>query len=144
MAKSLVIDSGIVVKWITDEPDSESASSILDKYAEKEIKLFAPDLIFSEIGNVIWRKTTFENFAVSDAENAIDSLNEIVIQTISSFSLFESAFLIAINHKRTFYDSLYLAASNHLGCRFVTADERLYNSTRTSFPNIVLLSNWPE
>lgn len=144
MAEPLVIDSGIAVKWITDEPDSTSAERILDRYSEGEIELYAPDLIFSEIGNVIWRKVTFENFAVSDAEDAIDNLNEIVIEPISSFSLFESAFSIAVNHKRTFYDSLYLATSKHSGCRFVTADERLYNSTRSNFPNIVLLSNWPE
>jgi predicted nucleic acid-binding protein len=144
MAEPLVIDSRIAVKWLTDEPDSASAISILEKYAEREIELVAPDLIFSEIGNVIWRKVTFEHFAVTDAEAAIDNLNEIVIRTISSFSLFESAFAIAINHKRTFYDSLYLAASKYLSCRFVTAPERLYNSTRTSFPNIVLLSKWPE
>ena len=104
MAEPLVIDSGIAVKWIIDEPDSTSAERILDRY----------------------------------------SLNEIVIETISSFSLFESAFSIAVNHRRTFYDSLYLAASSHLGCKFVTADERLYNSTRASFPNIILLSDWPE
>ncbi len=144
MAIPLVIDSGIAVKWIIEEHDSVAAERILDAYSEREIVLYAPDLIFSEIGNVLWRKVTFEGVSSSDANDAIDSLNEILIQTIPSFSIFESAFAIAVEYRRTFYDLIYLAASLHLGCSFVTADVRLFNAVQPKFPNIVLLSDWPK
>ncbi|MGH9949957.1 MAG: type II toxin-antitoxin system VapC family toxin [Pyrinomonadaceae bacterium] len=144
MIQKLVIDSGIAIKWFVDEPDSESAKLSLDGFKLGKYEFFAPDLIYSEVGNIFWKKVTFDGFKVADAEFAIESFKEIPILTVASLSLFDAAFTIATKHNRTFYDSLYLALGERMGCPFITADTRLFNSLKSSFHNIALLSNWSE
>ena len=47
------------------------------------------------------------------------------------------AFELATRFRRpAAYDAHYLALAEHLACPFWTADERLYNSVRDSFPLI--------
>lgn len=142
MFEQIVIDSGVAVKWFVKEPDSEIARLLLKKHLSGECEFSAPDLIYSEIGNILWKKVQFEGFNEPDVFDVIESFKEVPIQTFSASSLFDSAFTKAVNLKRTFYDSLYLALQELLDCDFVTADKRLYNSVSSSLPNIVLLSNW--
>jgi len=56
--------------------------------------------------------------------------------------LLDEAYQVAVAHRRTVYDSLYLALSLRAGCRFVTADERFANAVGSTFPNVVWLANW--
>jgi predicted nucleic acid-binding protein len=46
--------------------------------------------------------------------------------------LVEPAFDIAVGTGRTVYDSIYLALAVALGCKLVTADQKLYNALRAS------------
>lgn len=142
MPKRLIVDSGVAVKWIIEEPDSTVADQILQSYQQSQVAFYAPDLILPEVGNIIWKKVIFSGLDISDAKAAITKFDSIPFELIDSSSLFDDAFSISVSFKRTFYDSLYLAAANDLECDLVTADERLYNSVKTAFPNLVLMADW--
>lgn len=144
MAEDIVVDSGIIAKWFTIEPDSDEAVKIYDRFKNGDFRLLVPDLVFAEFGNIIWKKRIHQNLSKEAADIAVELFQEIDFLVTPSRSLFDSALLLAINHKRSFYDSLYLALSRAEECSFVTADERLYNAVRDNFPMIILLSNWPE
>ena len=47
-----------------------------------------------------------------------------------SAPLFEAALEIAMRTGRTVYDSQYVALAVQIGCRLVTADEKLYNALK--------------
>ncbi|MEK6604283.1 MAG: type II toxin-antitoxin system VapC family toxin, partial [Nitrospirota bacterium] len=48
----LVVDASVAVKWLVPEIHADAARRILSPNNE----LLAPDLIWAEVGNVIWKK----------------------------------------------------------------------------------------
>ena len=140
--KNLVVDSGITVKWYIEEDDSDIAQLIYNEYEAGNISFLAPDLIYAEFGNIIWKKQIFKNLNANEADFAISEFKKISFTLTPITLLFDDAYKIAVKYKRTFYDSLYLALSVRENCEFVTADEKFYNSVRNSFSKIILLSDW--
>jgi predicted nucleic acid-binding protein len=57
--------------------------------------------------------------------------------------LLDQAFEIAVKYDRAVYDALFVALTQDLGLKGVTADEPLYNTTHADFPQIILLRDWP-
>ncbi len=139
----LVVDSGVAVKWFVTEPDTAKADQILADYHSNTISLLAPDLIYAEFGNIIWKKQLFQGLTPTLAEDAIKEFHAIRFAITPASSLLDEAYLLAVTHRRTVYDMLYLALSLRAGCQFVTADERLANAIGSVFPNIIWLANWP-
>jgi len=140
--KNLVVDSGITVKWYIEEDDSDIAQLIYNEYEAGNISFLAPDLIYAEFGNIIWKKQIFKNLNANEADFAISEFKKISFTLTPITLLFDDAYKIAVKYKRTFYDSLYLALSERENCEFVTADEKFYNSVRNSFSKTILLSDW--
>jgi predicted nucleic acid-binding protein len=140
--EDLVIDSSVAVKWVIEEDDSDTAQLILDQYKDRKIVLQAPALIHAEFGNIIWKKQIYQGLSTADANSAIKTFQQLSFILAPTSASFNDAFKIAVKYQRTFYDSLYLALSEREKCRFVTADEKLYNSVKSAFPNTVLLANW--
>lgn len=140
--KKLVVDSGVVIKWCVSEFDSNQAKVIYDQYENGNPGFLAPSLLHAEIGNIIWKKRVFQNLSEVNAENAVRLFQQVNFTLTPTTLLFDDAFKIAVLYKRTFYDSLYLALSIKENCRFVTADEKFYNSIGKNFPETILLSNW--
>ncbi len=140
--KNLVVDSGIAVKWFIQEEDSDAAQFILDEYESENLSFLAPTLIYAEFGNIIWKKLIFQGLESTDADFAIQKFKNISFVLTPTSILFDDAFRIAVEYKRSFYDSLYLALSVKENCEFVTADEKFYNAVRKAFARIILLSEW--
>ncbi|HXG82777.1 MAG TPA: type II toxin-antitoxin system VapC family toxin [Pyrinomonadaceae bacterium] len=140
--KDLVVDSGVAVKWFVAEDDSPQVLQILRDYRSEKFSFLAPDLLYAEFGNIIWKKVVFNNLDPNDADFAISEFKRISFTLSPITLLFDNAYKIAVKHKRTFYDSLYLALSVRENCEFVTADEKFYNSVRGNYPKIILLADW--
>ena len=140
--KSLVVDSGISVKWFIQEDDSDVAQLVLDKYKSGNVSFLAPTLIYAEFGNIIWKKQIFQRLDPKDVESAIQEFKKIEFILTPTSTLFNDAYNIAVKYKRTFYDSLYLALSIKEDCGFVTAAEKFYNAVKQDFPKMILLANW--
>ncbi|CAN5156915.1 type II toxin-antitoxin system VapC family toxin [soil metagenome] len=140
--EKIVVDSSVAVKWFVIEADSMKARQILLEYKQGLWEFLAPDLIYAEYGNIIWKKQIFQSFDEADANSALEDFQDIQFTITHTRFIFKEAFQIAVKHKRTFYDSLYLALSVKENCEFVTADEKFYNSVSKDFPKMILLSNW--
>lgn len=140
---NLVVDSSVVIKWFLPEPYSVEARRILDGYQQGDITFLAPDLIYAEIGNIVWKKQQFQGLAVADAQQILVAFQTVTLITTSNMRLLSNAYKLATTYQRTVYDALYLALSQQEQCQFVTADERLVNAVSASFPNVVWLAQWP-
>jgi len=139
----LVVDSGVAIKWFVTEPYTAEARRILDGYRRGDLTFIAPDLMYAEVGNIAWKKHQFQGLSAADAQQIISEFQAIQFATTPNAQLLNDAYRLAVAHQRTVYDSLYLALSEREQCQFVTADERLFNAVRTSFPNVVWLAHWP-
>lgn len=120
---------------------SQSSANFKD-YRSERLFFLAPNLIYAEVGNIIWKKQIFQGLDEQDAAFAILEFKKIAFTLTPASLLFDDAYKIAVKYKRTFYDSLYLALSVRENCEFVTADEKFYNAVRADFLRIILLAGW--
>jgi predicted nucleic acid-binding protein len=107
------------------------------------LDLLAPDLLSIELGNVLWKKHLFQGLALADAEQYLTGFPKFNIPLVSSIALLDDAFRLAVSHRRSVYDALYVELSVRENCQFVTADEKLVTALGAAFPNIVRLARWP-
>ncbi len=113
----MIVDASVALKWVVRETDSEAALELLGA-----ADLAAPDLIFSEIVNGLWKKwRRGELTAVPPRLRVVaDSLTWIE----PSANLFARATALAIELSHPAYDCFYLVLAEARGDLVVTADER--------------------
>ncbi|MBV9470404.1 MAG: type II toxin-antitoxin system VapC family toxin [Abitibacteriaceae bacterium] len=138
----IVVDSSVVIKWFVVEPHSTQAHTILSAYQSHSVTLLAPDLLYAEMGNIIWKKNLCQGLDGTDAQVIIDTFNALSLVITPTADLLQDAYRLAITYQRTVFDSLYLALSQREQCNFVTADEKLVNALGSNFPGAVWIGNW--
>jgi predicted nucleic acid-binding protein len=124
----LVIDASISVKWFIPETHSINALRLL----KADCDLLAPDLIFAEFGNVLWKKWLRNELESEVISPLLADLIRMRLRIVPTVALAEMAADIAITYRRSFYDSIYLALAVSTQGRMVTADEKLCNALRTT------------
>lgn len=142
LMERMVIDCGVAVKWFVDEDFSDQARLLFIRHENGEVDLIAPEFILAEIGNVIWKKHLFQGMTQQDAQWVIDTLNRSTVQLTPAIHLIQDAYQIAVNYRRSVYDSLYLALSQREGCPFVTADQKLVNAVSPHIKNVIWLGDY--
>ena len=122
----VVADAGVAAKWFLPEADSTAALRLLDG----RHRLVAPDLIYSEVGNVMWKLHARNLLTADEATEMVEQFLSMPLEIHESSYLISSAVEIAIATRRTVYDSLYLALAIELGATVVTADRRWANALK--------------
>lgn len=119
-----VIDASVAIKWFVPEILEAEAKRWLDP----SHVLYAPELLLSEVGNILWKKTRLKEVTEAEALQIASELKQSPITLISSLDLFSDALTLAQSTGRTVYDCMYLAAAIRQGCQLVTADRRFYDA----------------
>ena len=125
----LVIDASVVIKWFIPEVHSDAARRLLARPHD----FVAPDLLFAEAANTIWKKTQRRELTPEVARRLVADLGRIEVDTLPSRALIEDAHALAIGTQCTVYDALYVALAVRLNTSLVTADQRLVAALR-AFP----------
>ena len=124
--KRLVVDASVAIKWFVDEIHAEPARRLQDEKYE----LLAPDLLWAECGNILWKKVIRQELTPNEARSIRGGLERQPIDTFSSSLVLEPALEIALETGKTVYDACYLALALLSDTELVTADGRLFNSLR--------------
>ena len=119
-----VVDASVAIKWFLPENHSEAALRLLTQ----PHTLHAPDLIFSEFGNVLWKRVRRNEISKKEADAVLEGLRTLNLQVQPSQTLIPLALEIACGENRTVYDSLYLAAAIALQSPLITADARFFRA----------------
>jgi len=122
----VVVDASVAIKWYLPESHTIKASMLFSQTFE----LYCPDLMFSEIGNILWKRITKGELSHEKAKTIITAVRKVSFNMVNSQPLMLHALDIACKYKRTFYDSIYIALAEKQNCRFVTADLKLYNALK--------------
>lgn len=119
-----IIDASVAVKWFLDEVHSDAAHRLLPPSAS----FLAPDLLFPEVGNILWKRIKQGEIAPEVASAILSGLHSVGLQIVPSWPLTLSALEIAAHTGRTVYDSLYVALAVRENGQLVTADAKLFNA----------------
>ncbi len=115
-----VVDASIVVKWFVAEDGHSLTLSLL----EHGLSAIAPDLIFSETANVLWKKLRRGEVTSEQAERACGALPNFFEGVVSTASLVQDALGFATRLDHPVYDCIYLACAERQGTKLVTADQK--------------------
>jgi predicted nucleic acid-binding protein len=131
----LVVDASVAAKWRFPEPHAEAALRLLRRGRE----LWAPDLVWAELGNITWKKWRRNEIDEAAAADSLRSVQTLPLLIFSSKMLTPVAWDIARTFSRSFYDSLYLALAAYQECPLVTADRRLHDAIKEASPEFSIL-----
>jgi predicted nucleic acid-binding protein len=116
-----VVDASVVVKWFVPEIHTDAARRLLTLPHE----YFAPDLVFAEAANTIWKKIRRGELGVEDGPRLVADIGRVAVESVPCRALAEDAHALANAIGQTVYDALYVALAVRLETRLITADARL-------------------
>jgi predicted nucleic acid-binding protein len=136
-------DASIAVKLVSPEELRHVAVRLWQSWLDQSREIVAPRLFDYEVTSALLRKATRGIMSLDEARGALRAARGLKVALLDPPGLSEQALELAIRFNRpTAYDAHYLALAEHLRCPFWTADERLYNATRSNFPYIQWLGDY--
>jgi hypothetical protein len=134
----VIVDASVAVQWFLPERNSEAAVRLRGK----EYQLFAPNLLFLEINNVLLKHVRRKEISRATAGRIRAAIAHSPILVHSDRMLLDPAYALADQTGCSLYDALYLALAVNLHGQLVTADRRLYNGLASSLYSKYIL--WVE
>jgi len=115
-----VVDASVATKWFVEEEGREEARRLLET-----AELLAPDLVFAEVANTLWKKLKRQEVSFEHARDACALLPSIFVEVVPTRVTLVEALAIARALDHPVYDCIYVACAKRLGLSVVTADSRL-------------------
>jgi predicted nucleic acid-binding protein len=123
---AIVVDASVAAKWLIPEELSDEAG----RWLAAEYELMAPDLLWAELGNVLWKKHRRREMDARIAAQLLRDFGRMPVRFHAAERWIGAAVDLAVRHGVTVYDGLYLALAAGHECRLVTADRRLHETCR--------------
>ena len=116
-----VVDASVVIKWFVPEVRGDAAR----RWLASPHEYIAPDLLFPEAGNAIWKKVRRGELTADEGQRLAVDLSGVAVESISMRNLMQDAHALALSTGLTVYDAMYLALAVRLKTQVITADNRL-------------------
>jgi predicted nucleic acid-binding protein len=121
----MLVDASVAAKLFITEPDSDLAiAAIADQ------SLVAPDLIFAELANILWKCQRRGLIAGLDLTRY--DFTALFARTVPNAELYEPALALAIALGHPAYDCFYLALAIAEDDVLITADRRFHAAVAAS------------
>lgn len=136
-----VVDASVLIKVFLPESDADLAVPLLQRARADLRNRAAPDLIYPECGNILWKKT---RQGLLPPERLREITREILVIPLFIWPgrlLLDAAAALALEHDISVYDASYLALSHALGIPLVSADARLIRRAGGPSDRLILLSS---
>ena len=118
---TLVVDASVAAKWVLPEAGSDRAAAL--RLTGEPI--IAPDLVFAEIGNAVWKRALQGEISTAMALEALTAATGLFSAFVPIPELAGRAAEIAIGLKHPIYDCFYLALAERENAPLISADKRL-------------------
>lgn len=121
-----VVHASVALKWVVPETGTAEARAFLNRATERGAILLAPELLWAEVANVLWKKASAaDGLLEGEATTALHALLGSPISVVPHAAIAEAALQIALALGITAYDSMYLALAEARDAVLVTFDTRL-------------------
>ena len=122
-----VVDASVAARFLLVEELSEKADWLLQRFHDDALELKAPGLVNYEVANALWKAVKQK---VIDAHEASRKFSQFIKLKLDCIELDEQesleALAWAIKNNLTYYDSVYVKASEKVGAILLTADDAFY------------------
>ena len=131
---NLVIDASVVIKFYIPEILSDHAARVMSRVADGDLMLCAPDLLYPETGNILWKKQCRHELTPAEVDEIVHAITSLPIRIESSLPVMPLAVSIAMHSGITVYDAMYVAVARIYDTRMITADKKLMDAmAKTEF-----------
>ncbi len=118
-----LLDTSVVVKWFVPEEDSEKALSLRHAQEDRELQLYAPEVLLIELANALRYSSEFSAGEIIAALETPFELNILLIPfSIDALNL---AVTLSMEHNLAVYDAYFLALAQAMEIPLITADRRM-------------------
>lgn len=124
----LIADASIIAKWLLRESGYEYSERLMEAWTDGRITLHAPEILIAEVASAIWKGVMREKMPEDEAQQLYFWFQKYCPVLVPLASLTEPALELAVRHRQTVYDCLYVALAMETGTAFVTADQKLYRA----------------
>ncbi|MEW5868755.1 MAG: type II toxin-antitoxin system VapC family toxin [Chloroflexota bacterium] len=122
---SVCIDAGLVVRRVLF-PDDHAVQQAWEAWHAGNIQVFAPDLLFYEVTNALYRYQHLGLLSAETINAALEAALSLPLTLVSDFDLHRRAKALAeAYHLPATYDTHYLALAESLPADLYTCDQRL-------------------
>ena len=140
MAKKIVVDSSVILKWLYREDESflAQADQLLQQTMDNGIKLLTPELAKYEIGNVLLKDKLLSQ---DEGHESLSVFYSLPIEFITeTFELSKETFEIGIQSGMTYYDASFIALAKQEDAILVTDNPK--HQTKISGVKVVPLGEY--
>ena len=119
------IDASILVKLVVNEEYSQNALRLI---SDPTATLYAPGIIYNEVGSVLYKMTRRSIMDRSYAVQAYENLLKLPIEISSidnDWNVLPDILEMALRLELHFYDCLYIHAAKKTGSTLVSSDQKL-------------------
>lgn len=136
----VVVDASVAVKWVIEEPYSDTAERLLTRDTE----LHAPSHWLAEVATAIWAKAAIHGvLGEAAALERIELIHDVTVTETPIRTLLPAASSLAFSMRLTVYDTLYLALARRLAVSLVTADRKLFDRAAGEAGLVVWVGDLP-
>jgi predicted nucleic acid-binding protein len=127
--KGWVVDASVAIQLFITGPLSDSAYRLFAHLIDTPpTRIYVPDLFYIEIANTLWKYVRWQGLPIEQAQEYLQELGRLDLQTVSSAQLMGDALTQAMLYHITAYDACYVALAQHLSLPLITADAKLANT----------------
>lgn len=122
----VVLDTSALIRfYVPDGELPEGLEKSIESAWRSESILMAPELIFAEAAQVLWKKEKAGFIQAADADEILSSIMELPIERAGHYDLMPGALTLARQHNLTVYDALFLFLASSRGAELITCDSKL-------------------
>ena len=118
---TLVVDASVAAQWVLPEEQSDAANAL----RLTGDPIIAPDLVYAEIGNAVWKRAIWGELSAAAAVEALEAAIGLFTSLVPMAELAARATEIAIELRHPIYDCFYLALAERERTPLVSADKKL-------------------
>lgn len=140
----LVVDTNVVFKWHVTERESHlaPAQTLLEDFLRGFVDLLAPDILRYELSNLLRVAVQQGRLSEDRARRAYSGFEASGIVLASTSALVQEGLDLALRHRISIFDALFLLVGLRSNTPLVTDDERLATAGAAAGCAVIRLADY--